>query len=222
VTNPTLKAGSDEEPAFAVPSALPDGVALWLIRHGETEWSKSGQHTGRTDLPLTSEGEEQAKALPGMLGDIRPAFVVSSPLERARATARLAGWTVDEIDPDLAEWDYGDYEGRTTGEIREGVPDWTIWTHGAPNGETIENISARADRVLQRAAKRLSEGPVVLLSHGHMSRAIGARWIGLPAIDGSRLTLATAAPSLLSTQYEVRVIERWNMLNPAASEGNAR
>ncbi len=222
MTNPTLKAGSDGEPAFAVPRTLPDGVELWLIRHGETEWSKSGQHTGRTDLPLTPKGEEQAKALPALLGDIRPAHVVSSPLERARATARLAGWAVDEIDPDLAEWDYGDFEGRTTGQIREEVPGWTIWTNGARNGETIENISARADRVLQRAAERLTDGPVILLSHGHMSRAIGARWIGLPAIDGSRLTLATAAPSLLSTQYEVRVIERWNMLNPAASEGNAR
>jgi phosphohistidine phosphatase SixA len=193
---PTPKADSDEESAFAAPSGLPDAVQLWLIRHGETEWSKAGQHTGRTDLPLTPVGEDQARALRTALGDVRPAYVISSPLRRARDTARLAGWAVDEIDPDLAEWDYGDYEGRTTAQIRQSVPNWTIWTHGAANGETVEQVSARADRV------------------------IGARWIGRPAHDGSRLALETAAPSLLSTQYDVRVIDRWNMINPAAGEGN--
>jgi broad specificity phosphatase PhoE len=219
---PPPKAGSDEEPAFAESNGLPDGVQLWLVRHGETEWSKSGQHTGRTDLPLTPEGEEQARALRGPLGHVRPVLVISSPLQRAMATARIAGWNVDVIDPDLAEWDYGDYEGRTTEQIRQTVPDWTIWTHGAANGETIEHVSARADRVLHQAATRLADGPVLLVSHGHFSRVIAARWIGLPARAGSRFTLETAAPSLLSTQYDVRVIDRWNMLNPAATEGNAR
>jgi broad specificity phosphatase PhoE len=217
---PTPKADSDEESAFAAPSGLPDAVQLWLIRHGETEWSKAGQHTGRTDLPLTPVGEDQARALRTALGDVRAAYVISSPLRRARDTARLAGWAVDEIDPDLAEWDYGDYEGRTTAQIRQSVPNWTIWTHGAANGETVEQVSARADRVLRRAAERLADGPVILVSHGHISRAIGARWIGRPAHDGSRLALETAAPSLLSTQYDVRVIDRWNMINPAAGEGN--
>jgi broad specificity phosphatase PhoE len=218
---PTAKAGSDQEPAFAVPDPLPAGVELWLIRHGETEWSKSGQHTGRTDLPLTPTGEEQARALRGMLANVRPALVLSSPRERALATACLAGLSVDAIDEDLAEWDYGDYEGLTTKQIRERVPRWTIWTHGAPNGETIEQVSARADRVLRRAAERLGDGPVLLISHGHISRVIGARWIGLSPRDGSRLALETAAPSLLSTQYDVPVIDRWNMRNPAASERNA-
>jgi broad specificity phosphatase PhoE len=219
---PTPKAGSDEEPAFAAANALPDGVQLWLVRHGETEWSKSGQHTGRTDIPLTPFGEDQARALHGLLGDVRPALVLSSPLQRARVTARLAGWKVDEIDPDLAEWDYGDYEGLTTDQIQESVPGWTIWTHGAANGESVEQVRARADRVLDRAIERLSDGPVVLLSHGHISRVIGARWIGRPAADGARLALSTAAPSLLGSQYGVPLIDRWNMINPAASEGNAR
>ena len=118
-----------------MPNALPDGVQLWLVRHGETEWSKSGQHTGRTDIALTPFGEEQARALRDVLGDVRPALVLSSPLQRAQVTARLAGWDVDEIDPDLAEWDYGDYEGLTTEQIQQRVPGWTIWTHGAPTAK---------------------------------------------------------------------------------------
>ncbi len=218
----TLKAGSDEEPAFALPGLLADGVELWLIRHGETEWSKSGQHTGRTDLPLTATGEAQARALRALLANVRPVLVLSSPRERALATARIADLSVDSVDDDLAEWDYGDYEGLTTNQIRERVPGWSLWTHGVPGGETIEQISARADRVLHRAAERLGEGAVVLIAHGHISRVIGARWVGLSARDGSRLALGTAAPSLLSVQHDVPVIDRWNMLNPAASEGDAR
>ena len=218
----TLKAGSDEEPAFALPGLLADGVELWLIRHGETEWSKSGQHTGRTDLPLTATGEAQARALRALLANVRPVLVLSSPRERALATARIADLSVDSVDDDLTEWDYGDYEGLTTNQIRERVPGWSLWTHGVPGGETIEQISARADRVLHRAAERLGEGAVVLIAHGHISRVIGARWVGLSARDGSRLALGTAAPSLLSVQHDAPVIDRWNMLNPAASEGDAR
>lgn len=218
----TPKAGSDLEPAFALPDTLADGVELWLIRHGETEWSKSGQHTGRTDLPLTVTGEAQARALRGLLADIRPVLVLSSPRERALATARIADLVVDAVDDDLAEWDYGGYEGLTTSQIRDRVPDWSLWTHGVPDGETIAAVSTRADRVLHRAAERLGDGAVLLIAHGHISRVIGARWVGLPARDGGRFALGTAAPSLLSVQDDVPVIDRWNMLNPAARERDAR
>ncbi len=218
----SLKAGSAQEPAFAVPGRIPAGAQLWLIRHGETEWSKSGQHTGRTDLPLTEVGEAQAHGLRELLGRVRPAYVMSSPLARALNTARIAGLSVDAIDADLVEWDYGDYEGMTTAQIRKTVPGWTVWTHPSPGGESIDEVSARVDRVLARAVDRLAGGAVVLISHGHVSRVIGARWIGLPAAHGSHLALDTAAPSLLSTQYDIPVIDRWNMHNPAASEGNAR
>jgi broad specificity phosphatase PhoE len=215
------KAGSDQEPAFAVPGRIPEDAQLWLIRHGETEWSRSGQHTGRTDLPLTDEGAAQAHRLRDLLARVHPAYVITSPRQRALETARMAGLTVDAVDEDLAEWDYGDYEGLTTAQIRESVPGWTVWSHPALNGETIDAVSIRADRVLARAAGRLADGPVVLISHGHISRVIGARWIGLPPSYGRHLALDTAAPSLLSAEREVPVIDRWNMLISAASEGNA-
>lgn len=218
----TLKAGSVEEPAFAVIGGLGDGVELWLIRHGETEWSKSGQHTGRTDLPLTSTGEAQAVALGQLLAHVRPVLVLCSPRERALATASIAGLVVDAIDDDLAEWDYGDYEGHTTTQIRERVPNWSLWTHGVAGGETLEQVGARADRVLRRVAPQLESGPVVLVAHGHISRVIAARWVGLAARDGGRLALGTAAPSVLGAYYGAPVIDRWNMLNPAAGERDAR
>jgi broad specificity phosphatase PhoE len=218
----SLKAGSEQEPAFAVPGPIPEGAQLWLIRHGETEWSKSGRHTGRTDLPLTEAGEVQALGLRELLGRVRPVYVMSSPRKRALDTARIAGLSVDTVDDDLVEWDYGDYEGLSTAQIRESVPGWTVWTHVCPHGETIDEVRARADRALTRAVDHLADGPVVLISHGHFSRVVGARWIGLPARHGSHLALETAAPSLLGTQHDIPVIDRWNMLNPAASEGNAR
>ena len=133
-------------------------------------------------------------------------------------TADLAGLHVDAIDPDLVEWDYGDYEGMTTPQIREQVPDWTLWTHPVPNGELPAQVSARADRVLRRAAEKLDAGPVVFVAHGHISRVIGARWIGLHAVDGGRLALGTAAPSILGAQHGAPVIERWNLPNPAIVE----
>jgi broad specificity phosphatase PhoE len=219
---PSLKAGSDEGPAFTLDGRVADSAELWLVRHGETEWSRLGRHTGRTDLPLTAVGEAQARGLGTLLADVRPVLVLASPRERAQATARIAGLRVDRIDDDLAEWDYGDYEGLRTDEIRERVSDWALWTHAVPNGETIEQVSARADRVLRRAAARLDDGPVILVSHGHIGRVIGARWIGLAARTGGRLALATAAPSRLGAYDGVPVIDRWNMLNPVATEGNAR
>ena len=209
------EAGSGAGPAFVAPE-LPDDVDLWIIRHGETEWSASGQHTSITDLPLTEAGRRQAAAVRDVLGDITPALVLSSPRERAVETARLAGLRVDETTEELAEWNYGDYEGRTTAEIREDVPGWTIFRDGVRGGETAEQVGRRADRVLARAADALRNGPVVLVGHGHFSRVLGARWIGLPVDAGGNLLLGTAAPSLLGAQYGAPVINRWNLPNPAA------
>jgi broad specificity phosphatase PhoE len=210
-----IEAGSDSGPAFVAARPLSDDAALWLIRHGETEWSRTGRHTIRTDLPLTPHGEQQALALGEVLRGLQPAFVLCSPRQRARQTADLAGLTVDAIDADLTEWDYGDYEGQTSAQIREQVPGWTLWTHPVPGGETAAEVSERADRVLQRAVRHLADGPVVLVAHGHISRVIGARWIGLPAAAGGRLALGTAAPSVLGAEHGVAVIERWNVPNPA-------
>ncbi len=214
----TSEAGPDappEGPAFAAPD-LPDSAQLWLLRHGETEWSVSGQHTGRTDVPLTEHGIEQARAMDHMLGDVRPALVLCSPRTRARDTARLAGFDDVQIDDDLVEWDYGDYEGRTTEEIRKEDPGWDLFTHGVPNGETIEQITARADRVLTRAVEAMHDGPVVLVGHGHFSRVLGARWVGMSACGGANLMLGTAAPSQLGMYHGQPVIVHWNMTNPAA------
>ncbi|HEY7045657.1 MAG TPA: histidine phosphatase family protein [Jatrophihabitantaceae bacterium] len=209
-------AGSAQEPAFVVPGPVPDDTELWLIRHGETEWSKSGQHTGRTDLPLTETGERQAAALGAMLADVQPVLVLSSPRQRALRTAELAGLKVDDIDPDLSEWDYGDYEGRTTAQIRERVPGWSLWTDPVPNGETPHDVAVRADRVLRRALPHLAEGPVFFIAHGHISRVIGARWIGLDVLDAGRLMLGTAAPSVLGAEHGSPAIKHWNVPNPAA------
>jgi len=211
----SLKAGPSAGPAFVAPE-LPEHVELWIVRHGETEWSASGKHTSTTDLPLTAAGERQAAAVRDILGDLRPVLVLSSPRQRALQTARLAGLEVTETTEDLAEWAYGEYEGRTTEEIRESVPDWTIWRDGVPGGESASAVGERADRVLTRAARALHDGPVVLVGHGHFSRVLGARWIGLPVSAGGNLLLGTAAPSLLGAQYGSPVVNRWNLPNPAA------
>jgi broad specificity phosphatase PhoE len=208
-------AGPGVGPAFVAPD-LPDDVELWLLRHGETEWSASGKHTGRTDVPLTDHGKKQAEAMRGMLEGLKPALVLSSPRSRAQETARLAGFTDVEVDDDLVEWDYGSYEGRTTDEIRETNPDWDLFTHGVPGGETSAEITVRADRVLGRAVEALGRGPVVLVGHGHFSRALGARWIGLSVHGGANLLLGTAAPSQLGMYHGQPVIVRWNLPNPAA------
>ncbi|HJQ41533.1 MAG TPA: histidine phosphatase family protein, partial [Jatrophihabitantaceae bacterium] len=147
--------------------------------------------------------------------DAASTYVISSPMQRARATARLAGLTVDEIDDDLREWDYGEYEGRTSAEIRAERPAWELWTDGAPGGEQPPDVAARADRVLNRARELLPEHPVVVVAHGHICRMIGGRWIGLGPSGGRHLLLATAAPSLLSEQYGVPVIDRWNLRTPS-------
>lgn len=180
-----------------------------LVRHGETEWSRSGRHTSFTDVPLTELGREQARALVPRLALHQFAAVLTSPRERARETCALAGLGERAaIIDDLAEWNYGDYEGRTRTEICREVPDWTIFSAGAPGGEQPADVSGRADRVITRAMA--VDGPVALFSHGHFLRVIGARWIGLAAGDGALLALDTATLSVLGYEREQRVLRLWN------------
>jgi probable phosphoglycerate mutase len=180
---------------------------IWLVRHGETEWSRSGQHTSRTDLPLTPEGERQAAHLKRMLSAHTFALVLASPMKRAVDTCRLVGLT-PQISDDLREWDYGDYEGLTTAEIQRTAPGWTIWTGAPPNGETVDQVAARADRVIARAIA--GGGDVALFGHGHFSRILAARWIGLEPSGGRLLALSTASLSVLGHERETRVIRLWN------------
>jgi broad specificity phosphatase PhoE len=183
---------------------------LWLIRHGETEWSLSGAHTGRTDLPLTDTGRENAAAMGGLLAGRRFALVLTSPLERARETCRLAGYgDAAQVDPNLYEWDYGDYEGRTTLDIRKENPDWSLWVAGPPHGETIEQVASRAEAVIARALQ--ADGDVALFAHGHILRVLAARWIGLAPQAGRLLALGTASLSTLGYERATRVITRWNL-----------
>ena len=184
---------------------------IWLIRHGETEWSLSGQHTGRTDLPLTAAGVREAKELGRYLAGRPFALVLTSPLQRAHETCKLAGYGgVAQIEPDLSEWDYGAYEGRTSAQIQESVPGWTIWTSPVPQGETIQQVAARASRVIERAVK--AGGHVALFAHGHLLRILTACWLGLPPDAGRFFALGTASVSVLGYERETRVIARWNVL----------
>ena len=188
---------------------MPETHQIWLVRHGETEWSASGQHTGRTDLPLTPNGERQAKALGRLLGGRPFALVLSSPLGRARETCRLAGYAEAAIvTDDLREWDYGDYEGRKTADIRKEVPDWTIWAGPVPGGETIEQVARRTRRVIDRAVA--AGGDVALFAHGHVLRILAACWLGLPPDGGRLLALGTASLSVLGHERDTRVITTWN------------
>jgi probable phosphoglycerate mutase len=180
---------------------------IWLVRHGETEWSRSGQHTSRTDLPLTFEGQRQAESLKQMLIGHSFARVLSSPMKRAVDTCRLVGLT-PELTDDLREWDYGDYEGLTTTEIQKRVPGWTIFSGAVPNGETAEQVGARADRVITQALA--AAGDVALFGHGHLLRILAARWIGLEPSAGRLLALSTASLSVLGRERETRVIRLWN------------
>jgi broad specificity phosphatase PhoE len=182
---------------------------LWLIRHGETEWSRSGAHTGCTDLPLTPEGRTKAVALSGILRGRRFALVLTSPLQRASETCRLAGYGAEaRIEPDLREWDYGDYEGRTTAEIQKEVPGWSVWVNGVPNGEAIETVAGRAEAVIARAIA--VNGDVALFAHGHILRILAARWLELSPECGRLFALATASVSTLGYERSTRVITRWN------------
>jgi probable phosphoglycerate mutase len=182
---------------------------IWLIRHAETEWSKAGRHTGRTDIPLTDEGRAHAATLPRRLGDRTFARVFVSPLSRARETAQLAGLGDQaEIRDDLAEYDYGAYEGITTDEIRVDRPGWYLWRDGVPDGEQPDDVGARVDRVIEEAAA--VDGDVALVAHGHVPRVLAARWVGEPASFAGRLALSTGALCRLGTERDVRVLRAWN------------
>ncbi|HEX4200107.1 MAG TPA: histidine phosphatase family protein, partial [Chthoniobacterales bacterium] len=182
---------------------------IYLIRHGETEWAKNGRHTGRTDIALTDTGREHAGFLLPIFDEVKFTRILSSPLQRALETAKLAGLTSRvESDKELLEWDYGDYEGLTTQQIRDRVPGWSIWTHPCPNGETIDQISQRAGRVV--ATLRSSPGNVAIFSHGHFLRVLVSRWIGLSADHGSRFLLGTSTLSILGYENELPVIKTWN------------
>jgi broad specificity phosphatase PhoE len=182
---------------------------IYLIRHGETEWARDGRHTGRSDIPLTETGREQAGFLRPIFDDVTFKAILSSPLQRSLETARLAGLgdRVETVD-DLREWDYGDYEGVTTKDIRKTVPGWTVFTHPAPNGETIAQVSARADRVIARI--RDLDGNVALFSHGHYLRVFAARWLGADPHLGQHLLLGTSTLSILSYEHGFPAIKTWN------------
>jgi broad specificity phosphatase PhoE len=188
---------------------MTDRTELWLIRHGETEWSAAKRHTGRTDIPLTAMGERQGSALGRHLAGRKFALVLCSPLQRARETCRLAGYAdVAAFSDDLMEWDYGAYEGRKTSEIRNEAPGWSIWTGGVPGGETVEQVGDRAERVIKRALS--VRGEVALFAHGHILRVLTARWLGLPPDAGRLFALDTASLSVLGYERETRVITLWN------------
>jgi broad specificity phosphatase PhoE len=216
----------------AVGSAGDNGrvADIFLIRHGQTEWSAAGRHTSRTDLPLTAEGERQARAVGARLAGHRFAAVLVSPRTRARQTAKLAGLAITAVDDDLAEWDYGDYEGTTTAEIHTRRPDWRLWRDGCPGGESPEQVGARLDRVLARARDLAAGatigggagpsagggpgpaggGDVALVAHGHSLRVAGARWVALPPAAGGLLALDVATLSVLGYEHGSPVLREWN------------
>ncbi len=193
--------------------------ALVLIRHGETEWSRSGQHTGSSDIALTERGEQQARAtgplVHAVLASNQPALVLSSPRQRARHTAELAGFTPDAIDDDAAEWDYGDLEGLTTPQIQRRWPDWSLWSGPIPGGEDAAAVSARFDRLLARVAQRFEadqlSGPVLIFSHGHAIRCLAARWLGQPVTWGAHFWLGTGAVCSLGYEHERAAVLHWNL-----------
>jgi broad specificity phosphatase PhoE len=185
---------------------------LYLVRHGETEWSRSGRHTSITDLPLTEKGEQQASGLRNHLEPADFQLVLSSPRRRALHTAELAGFTGvhgPEVDEDLTEWFYGDYEGRTSDEIQEADPDWTIWTHPVPGGETAEQVRARLDRVVAKV-RHSGVDRAICFGHGHALRALTVRWLELDLTLGARFPLDTGTVSVLGEAKGIPALERWN------------
>ena len=182
---------------------------LFVIRHGATEWSRSGQHTGHTDIPLLPDGEAQARATGELLADHEFALVLTSPLQRARRTCELVGLADQaEVEPNLIEWDYGDYEGITSAQIHQTVPGWTVWTGAVPGGETIDQVAARADAVIERALA--TDGDTIVFAHGHILRLLTARWCELEPAEGRRFVLDPATLCVLGWEHESRVILQWN------------
>lgn len=181
-------------------------TCLWLIRHGETAWSLSGQHTSTTDLPLTEQGERRAQAVGKLLAGKNFAAVLTSPMTRARTTARLAGFGEACVSDDLMEWNYGSYEGLTTAVIQKSAPGWTIWNSPPPGGETIDQVAARACRVIASAP----DGDVAIFSHGHFLRVLAACWLEVDAAMGRCFALSTGSMSVLGHERETRVIQSWN------------
>jgi len=179
-----------------------------LIRHGETLWSRERRHTGRTDLPLLPDGEVQAEGLAPRLRGWEFSLILCSPMTRARRTAELAGLTGAEVDPDLLEWDYGDYEGRTTVDIRTGRPGWNLFDDGVPGGETLEQVTERVDRVIERVLAQ--PGDVACVAHAHLLRVMAVRWVGLGPGAARYLTLRPISVSVLGWEREQPVVERWN------------
>jgi len=185
-----------------------------LVRHGQTEWSLARRHTGCTDLPLTPTGEQQAAGLRGELGRFLPNgpdLVLTSPLLRARHTADLAGLTPYVVDPDLVEWDYGTYEGLTRTEIQQTVPDWSVWRSPCPGGESADQVRARCDRALSRIRAAGDGADVVVVAHGHLLRALTARWLGAPLVNGEWYELAAASVCVLGYEHGVAAIRHWNL-----------
>ena len=180
---------------------------LWLVRHGETEWSRDGKHTSTTDLPLTEVGEAAACELAPRLADVEFDLVLTSPRQRARRTAELSGFADAEPDEDLVEWAYGDYEGITTPEIRETVPGWTVWTHPSPGGESADEVSARLDRVVERAR---GHRRTLVFAHGHSLRVLTARWLEQSATEGRFFRLDVSTISVLGFERETPVLLKWN------------
>jgi broad specificity phosphatase PhoE len=181
---------------------------VWLVRHGETEWSRDGKHTGRTDLDMTSAGEEAARRLGRVLAGTSFDRVWCSPRLRARRTAELAGLVGVEVHEDLVEWDYGEYEGRTRNEIQQEIPDWQIWTHGAPGGESPDQMAARVDDVVAKG--RFAGGRTLIVAHGHFLRSLAARWIEQGVSIGAHLPLDTARVSVLGFDRGAPTLDRWN------------
>jgi probable phosphoglycerate mutase len=189
-------------------------VELWLVRHGETEWSVDGRHTSRTDIPLTAHGRLRAKELGEYLKGVTFAAVLRSPMLRAKETCEIAGFgDVAVVDDGLKEWDYGVYEGRTTREIQEEIPGWSVWKDAIVGGETVEQVGVRADGVIARALAAAGDADgakVALFAHAHILRILAARWIALEARGGELFALGTGSVSVLGWERETRVIERWN------------
>lgn len=201
------------------PSPPVDHVVL--VRHGATDWSTARRHTGRTDVVLNTDGQAQAVALaPTMAALARraPLTVLTSPLQRARRTAELAGLTPYQVDDDLVEWDYGAYEGLTTPQIRQQAPGWTVFSQPCPGGESAAEVTARCDRVLARIADTTAGTTTVVVAHSHLLRSLAARWLGRPVGDGGMLELGVASTSVLGVEHGLRSLRHWNLANPLADD----